>query len=105
MKEEDTARLKVLKDNALVKGELYRGMPGGVLSRCVGQEEVQRKLKEVHDKNCESCREVSICRRLQKVGFYWPNMGKDANRVQTQCGTCQLTANREESYAMFINED
>ena len=36
MKEEDTARLKVLKDNALVKGELYREMPGGVLSRCVG---------------------------------------------------------------------
>ena len=36
MKEEDTAGLKVLKDNALVKGELYRRMPGGVLSRCVG---------------------------------------------------------------------
>ena len=32
-------------------------------------------------------------------------MGKDANRVQTQCGTCQLAANREESYAMFISED
>ena len=39
MKEEDTAGLKVLKDYALVRGELYRRMPGGVLSRCVGQEE------------------------------------------------------------------
>ena len=36
MKEEDTARLKVLKDYALVRGELYRRMPDGVLSRCVG---------------------------------------------------------------------
>ena len=32
-------------------------------------------------------------------------MGKDADQVQTQYGTCQLTADREESYAMFISED
>ena len=36
MKEEDTTGLKVLKDYAQVRGELYRRMPGGVLSRCVG---------------------------------------------------------------------
>ena len=29
MKEEDTAKPKVLKDYALVRGELYRRMPGG----------------------------------------------------------------------------
>ena len=33
LKEEDSAELKALKDYALVKGELYRRMPGGVLSR------------------------------------------------------------------------
>ena len=32
-------------------------------------------------------------------------MGKDADQVQTQCGTCQLAADREESYAVFISED
>ncbi|XP_050264242.1 uncharacterized protein LOC126708494 [Quercus robur] len=36
MKEEDAAELKVLKDYALVRGELFRRMPNGVLSRCVG---------------------------------------------------------------------
>ena len=36
MKEEDATELKALKDYALVKGELYCRMPGGVLSRCVG---------------------------------------------------------------------
>ena len=76
MKEEDTAELKILKDYALVKGELYRRMPSGVLSRCVGQEKAQRKLKEVHDKTCKSCGEVSLYRRLQRAGFYWPNMVK-----------------------------
>ena len=39
MKEQDAAELKALKDYALVKGELYRRMPGGVLSRCVGRVE------------------------------------------------------------------
>ena len=39
MKGEGVAELKVLKDYALVRGELYRRMPGGVLSRCVGYEE------------------------------------------------------------------
>ena len=91
------AELKILKDYALVKEELYRRMQGGVLSRCVGQEEAQRKLKEIHDKTCGSCGEVSLYRRLQRAGFYWPSMGKDADQVQTQCGTCQLAVDREES--------
>ena len=39
IKEEHMAELKALKDYALVKGELYRRMLGGILSRCVGQEE------------------------------------------------------------------
>ena len=80
-------------------------MPSGVLSRCVGQEEAQRKLKEVHDKTCGSCGEVSLYRGLQKADFYWPSMGKDVDRVQTQYGTYQLAADREESYAIFISED
>ena len=39
MKGEGVAELKVLKDYALVRGELYRKMLGGVLSRCMRQEE------------------------------------------------------------------
>ena len=105
MKEEGAVELKVLKDYTLVRGELYRRMPGGVLSRCMGQKEAQRKLKKVHDKTCGSCGEVSLYHRLQRAGFYWPSMGKDADQVQTQCETCQLVANREESYVVFVNED
>ena len=39
MKRDDAAELKILKDYALVKEELYRRMPDGILSQCVGQEE------------------------------------------------------------------
>ena len=39
MKEEDVAKLKALKEYVLMRGELYHRMPGGVLSKCVGQVE------------------------------------------------------------------
>ena len=89
----------------MMRGELYCKMLGGVFFRCVGQDKAHTKLKEVHDKTCGSCGKVSLYRRLQKAGFYWLSMGKDADQVQTQCGTCQLVADREESYTVFISED
>ena len=36
MRGEDAAELKILKDYALMREELYHRMLGGVLSRCVG---------------------------------------------------------------------
>ena len=54
---------------------------------------------------CRSYGEVNLYCRLQRVGFYWPSMGKDADQVQTQCKTYQLAADREESYAMSASED
>ena len=36
IKGDDAAELKILKEYALVREELYLKMPGGVLSRCVG---------------------------------------------------------------------
>ncbi|XP_075633334.1 uncharacterized protein LOC142605781 [Castanea sativa] len=39
MKGGEHVELKAPKDYALIGGELYRRMPGGILSRCVGQEE------------------------------------------------------------------
>ena len=70
MKKEDVAELRALKDYALVRGELYRRMPGGVLFRCVGRVEAQRRLKDVHDKTCRSYEEVNLYRRLQRADFY-----------------------------------
>ena len=70
----------------MVRGELYRRMPGGILT-------------------CGSYGEVNLYYRLQRAGFYWPSMGKDADQVQTQCKTYQLAADREESYAMSASED
>ena len=45
MKEEDATELNVLKDYTLVRGELHRRMPGGILT-------------------CGSYREVNLYRKL-----------------------------------------
>ena len=58
------ADLKIVKEYTLIKGELYCRMLEGILSRCVGQEEVQRKLKEVHGRICEFCGEINLYHRL-----------------------------------------
>ena len=70
LKEEDVAGLKILKYYVLMKGELYRKMQGGILSRCVGHEKAQRKLKEVHSRTCGFYGEISLYRRLLWAGFY-----------------------------------
>ena len=41
-----------------------KSMLGRVLSRCIGQEEAQRKLKEVHEKTCGSDGKVNLYCRL-----------------------------------------
>ena len=88
VKRDNATELKIWKEYVLVKEELYRRIPGGILSRCVGQGEAQRKLKEIHDMTYGSCGEVSLYRRLQRADFYWPSMGKDTDQVKTQYGTC-----------------
>lgn len=99
------AELKTVKDYVIMKGEMYRRMLGGVLSRCVGHKEAQRKLEEVHNRTCGFCKEVSLYCRLQRVGFYWLTMNREAYQIQSQCEVCHLAIDREESYAVFTVED
>lgn len=89
LKDKDVVELKAVKDYILMKGELYRKMPGGILLRCVGPKEAQRKLEEVHNRTCGFCKEVSLS-KLQRVGFYWPNMNREANQIQSQCEAYRL---------------
>uniref|UniRef100_A0A2N9FYK3 RNase H type-1 domain-containing protein n=1 Tax=Fagus sylvatica TaxID=28930 RepID=A0A2N9FYK3_FAGSY len=78
MAPEGVADLKVLKDYVLIAGDLYRRLPGGVLARCVSLQEAARKLTEVHERCCELRDGVSLYRRLQRLGYFWPSMSKEA---------------------------
>ena len=39
------------------------------------------------------------------MGYYWPNMNKEAATVQEECQRCRLSVDREENYAVFVTED
>ena len=62
-------------------------------------------MREVHEKSCSSSGTVSLYRRLQWSGYYWPNMDKQAANIQSQCEKCQHIPSYEESYAMFTSND
>ena len=62
--------LKVLKDDALMAGELYKKLPEGVLARCLSLGESNKRLKEVHEKSCGSSDFVSLYKHLKRLGYY-----------------------------------
>ena len=39
------------------------------------------------------------------MGYYWPDMNRDAATIQKECQKCRLLVDKEESYAMFVTED
>ena len=88
MSPEGVADLKTLKDYVLIDGDLYRRLPGGVLARCVSLREAAKKLTEVHERSCEFRDEVSLYRKLQRLGYFWPNTSKEVANLQEQCSFC-----------------
>jgi hypothetical protein len=80
--------LREIKDYTLISGDLYRRLPEGVLARYSSLEKAKEKLLEVHEKTCGDRGAVSFYRRLQRLGYFWPNMSVEAAEVQSQCLTC-----------------
>jgi hypothetical protein len=89
----------------LITGDLYRRLPGGVLARCVSLQEAAKKLTEVHEKSCEFRDGVSLYRILQRLGYFWPNMSKEAAILQEQCSFCQHQHESDQVYATFVSND
>ena len=55
MKEAKPERsIKELRDYILIEGELYRRLPGGILSRCINEKEGKLRLEELHTQACGS---------------------------------------------------
>ena len=75
------------------------------MARCLSLSESSKRLREVHEKSCSFGGTVSLYRRLQRSGYYWPDMDKQVANIQSQCEKCQHTPNHEESYVMFTSND
>ena len=60
--------IKELKDYTLIKGELYRRLPGEILF--INEKERKLRLEELHSQACGIVEKVSLYRRMQCMGYY-----------------------------------
>jgi len=97
--------IRELRDYTLIERELRRRLRGGILSRCINEKEGKLRLEELHTQAYGIAEKISLYRRMQRMGYYWPNMTKEAAAIQEKCQECQLSIDKEESYAIFVTED
>uniref|UniRef100_A0A2N9H7S0 RNA-directed DNA polymerase n=1 Tax=Fagus sylvatica TaxID=28930 RepID=A0A2N9H7S0_FAGSY len=97
----DTADLREIKDYTLISGDLYRRLPGGVLARCISLEEAKERLPKIHETTCGDGGAVSLYRRLQRLGYFWPSMSAEAAEIQNQCPTCQFHSQQRRGGTLF----
>ena len=75
-----------LKNFVLIDVLYYRST-GGILARCVSKHEAQEILKKAHEQWCGE-EGFSFHRLLQRAGYFWPIMSKDALQLQKSCNKC-----------------
>lgn len=78
----------------VIDGALYRSSYQGDLLKFVCGEEVDYVLREI----CEGCCAdhiggISLSRKAQLAGFWWPTMNSDATRMERSCEGCQRYGN------------
>lgn len=79
----------------ILHGELYHRVSQGWLAWFIGPEEAGKVLNQIHDDNCAD-NKIALYRRIQRQGYYWPDMKKDANLIAKNCTWCSLYAVRPE---------
>ncbi|KAK9932282.1 hypothetical protein M0R45_019525 [Rubus argutus] len=97
--------LKTLKDYVILHEELYIRLSGGILARCICEKEARQRLHEVHEATCGLEQVISLYRRLQRKGYYWPKMKEQASEIQTSCLKCSMSPSEEEVFAVAATED
>ncbi|CAL2230297.1 unnamed protein product [Prunus armeniaca] len=97
--------IKELKDYAIIFGELYRCLLGGILTRCIGTTEARVKLQEVNGATCNLERIISLYWHMQRKGYYGPEMKKQAAEVQANCPKCSTIPSTEETFTISFAED
>ena len=94
-KKEAARKLKVRAVRfVLIKDVLYKRSFSRPYLRCLGNEEADYVMREVHEgiyRNHSGSR--SLVHKLVQVGYYWPTMQKDAEAYVKTCDKCQRFSN------------
>ena len=96
--------IKELMDYTQIEGELYRRLPRGILSRCITEKEGKSKLEELHAQACGVVEKVSLYRRMQRMGYYWPDMDKQAAIIQGKCQECHLAIDKKKATLFLLQK-
>lgn len=102
---EGKVSLKELKNYFLLHGALYYRNPDGSLLRCLGNDEAGEKLKRIHEETCGHTLVVTLYRRLQRMGYYWPSMEAQSRNLQRSCPNCQTPPHHLEALTVRHTED
>ena len=72
------------------RGTLYkRGFSTPIL-KCVGKEDANYVLREVHEGICgKHIRAQTLAGKTLRQGYYWPTMLKDVTELVRKCKACQ----------------
>jgi len=90
--EEDTARRiqRRAKAYTIINKELYKRSVTGVLQRCVGSEEGQEILRDIHQGECgHHASSRALVAKAFRHGFYWPSALREAEDLVRICNGCQ----------------
>ena len=79
-----------------VDNTLYHKATNGVLARYVNKEEAKEKLKHIHELVCGK-EGPKLSQRLQRIGYYWPKIIKEAAELQNSCQNCKFIFDSAES--------
>ena len=92
---EATRKLKVrVARFVLVKNVLYKKGFSRLYLRCLGNEEVDYVMREVHEGICGNhSRSRSLVHKLVRARYYWPTMQVDAEAYVKACDKCQRFSN------------
>ena len=74
----------------LIKDVLYKRGFSRPYLRCLGNEEADYVIREVHEEICGNhSGSRSLVHKLVRAGYYWPTMQKDAETYVKTCDKCQ----------------
>ena len=78
---------------ALLRGTLYKRGFSTPLLKCIGKEDANYVLREVHEGICGNHIEArALVGKTLRQGNYWSTMLKDATELVKKCGICQEQA-------------
>ena len=92
---EATRKLKVQTARfVLTKDVLYRRGFTCLYIRCLGNEEADYVMREVHEGICGNhSGSRSLVHKLMRAGYYWPTMQTDIEAYVKACDKCQSFSN------------